>query len=125
MIRKVLFVLFAGLLIVGVARLSFAMSCHADASQPQTAEAGPAVEAGIQEAVDVGNQICPVSGEKINPEMKAVYEHEGKTYNFCCGMCIEEFKKDPAKYIAIVDKELKEADTTTSASPAAHGEHQH
>jgi YHS domain-containing protein len=56
-----------------------------------------------KEAANVGNKICPVSGEK----MKATYEHEEKIYNFCCPMCIEEFKKGPEKYIKKVEEELK------------------
>ncbi|MBU4311747.1 MAG: YHS domain-containing protein [Candidatus Omnitrophica bacterium] len=55
--------------------------------------------------VDVGNKICPVSGEEIYEEMKATYEHEGKIYNFCCAMCIDEFKKDPEKYIEKIEEE--------------------
>ena len=48
-----------------------------------------------QKAVDVGNKICPVGGEKIDEKMKATYEYEGKIYNFCCAMCIDDFKKIP------------------------------
>lgn len=54
---------------------------------------------------DVGNKICPVSGDKINEKMKATYEYEGKIYNLCCPMCIDEFKKDPAKYITKTEEE--------------------
>ena len=43
-------------------------------------------------------QICPVSGDKANPEV--TYVHEGKTYAFCCKGCINKFKKDPEKYLA-------------------------
>ena len=60
-----------------------------------------------KDLVDVGNKICPVSGEEIKEESKATYEYEGKIYNFCCPMCIDEFKKDPEKYIKRVDEELK------------------
>ena len=55
-------------------------------------------------ATDVGNTICPVTGEKIDAKTKATYEYQGKIYNFCCPMCIDEFKKDPGKYI----KKIKE-----------------
>jgi len=40
--------------------------------------------------------ICPVMGGKASPDYSYVYN--GKTYYFCCPSCIEEFKKDPAKY---------------------------
>ncbi|MBU4487815.1 MAG: YHS domain-containing protein [Candidatus Omnitrophica bacterium] len=55
--------------------------------------------------VDVGNTICPVTGEKIDEKTKATYAYEGKIYNFCCPMCIDDFKKDPQKYIDIINKE--------------------
>lgn len=57
--------------------------------------------------VDVGNKICPVTGEKINEKTKATYEYEGKIYNFCCAACIDEFKKDPDQYIKKIDEELR------------------
>jgi YHS domain-containing protein len=58
-------------------------------------------------AVDAGNKICPVSNEKITDKLKATYEYEGRIYNFCCPVCIEEFKKDPQKYIKKIEEELK------------------
>jgi YHS domain-containing protein len=58
-------------------------------------------------AVNIGNKICPVTGEKIDEKTKATYEYKGKIYNFCCAMCIDEFKKDPEKYIKKVEEELQ------------------
>lgn len=60
-----------------------------------------------EKATNVGNAICPVTGEKIDEETKATYEYKGKIYNFCCAMCIEEFKNDPEKYIKKVEEELQ------------------
>ncbi len=60
-----------------------------------------------QEAVNVGNKVCPVTGEKIDEKTKATYEYKGKIYNFCCPMCIDEFKKDPGKYIKKIEEELQ------------------
>ena len=48
--------------------------------------------------VDVGNRVCPVSGDKVSGKHFVVYE--GKRYGLCCPHCEKEFKKDPAKYIA-------------------------
>lgn len=62
-----------------------------------------------QKAVDAGNKICPVSQGAVDEKLKATYEYEGKIYNFCCAMCIDDFKKDPKKYIKIVEKETREA----------------
>lgn len=56
-------------------------------------------------AVNVGNKICPVTGDKVDG--KTTYEYQGKIYNFCCPACIDEFKKDPGKYIKKVEEELK------------------
>jgi YHS domain-containing protein len=57
--------------------------------------------------VEVGNKICPVSGNPVGemgPAIKHVYN--GKIYNLCCGMCPGTFDKDPAKYVKIADDEV-------------------
>ena|SRR3989338_944998 len=55
---------------------------------------------GLEEA---GNRLCPVSDGKIdfeNPKHKpARLAYKGKIYNFCCDMCIKDFKKDPDKFV--------------------------
>lgn len=55
-------------------------------------------------ATDVGNTICPVTGEKIDAKTKVTYEYQGKIYNFCCPMCTDKFKKDPDKYIKKIEE---------------------
>jgi len=75
------------------------------------------------EAVNIGNKICLVSGEKINQDLKATYEYEGKIYNFCCAACIDEFKKYPGKYIKKVKEELK--GNSTNMGGNMHEEHTH
>jgi len=63
-------------------------------------------DAQQKEPVDAGNTICPVSGGKIGEMGPGVqYEHEGKIYHFCCAGCIDEFKKDPVKYIKIIEEQ--------------------
>ena len=64
-------------------------------------------------AVEVGNKICPVSGDKIlsagqKSEMGETvkYEYNGKVYNLCCKMCVKDFKKDPEKYSKIAEDEV-------------------
>lgn len=59
------------------------------------------------EAIKIGNNICPVCEGEIEAGKEDAYEYEGKIYNFCRADCVEEFKKDPQKYIEIVEKELK------------------
>ena len=57
-----------------------------------------------EQAVDVGNKICPVMGGKVSDEN--FYEYKGKRYGLCCPMCEAAFKADPKKYSAIADKEV-------------------
>jgi len=57
-----------------------------------------------EQAVDVGNKICPVMGEKVSG--KDYYEYKGKRYGLCCPMCPATFASDPEKYSAIADKEV-------------------
>lgn len=51
-----------------------------------------------------GQGICPVLGGKASPSVS--YQYKGKTYYFCCSACINEFKKNPEKYLARI-KEFK------------------
>jgi YHS domain-containing protein len=59
---------------------------------------------------------CPVTGEKIPRDSKITYAYKGKVYKFCCGDCIEKFKKDPEKYIGKV-KENTAKGTEESTRP--------
>ncbi|MDD4953497.1 MAG: YHS domain-containing protein [Candidatus Omnitrophica bacterium] len=95
--KKILFVVIvSGVLFMASAQavkaqnVSEATKTGVDASKPQ----------------DVGNKMCPVTGLKIDEKTKATYEYKGKIYNFCCAMCIDEFKKDPEKYIKKVEEEM-------------------
>lgn len=49
-------------------------------------------------AVDVGNKVCPVSGDEVG-DSKLTETYDGKTYHFCCDGCPQKFNKDPEKYI--------------------------
>ena len=115
MIKKLLVIFVVGLFFAGLSRVSLAMMCadkgtsgeeHSSRQQLAQAEtAKPDAATPVKKAEDAGNKICPVSGEKIGEKMKATYAYEGKTYNFCCAMCIDNFKKDPQKYIKKVEEE--------------------
>ena len=94
MLRKIL-----SLIICGV---FFVASGIIIAQAENNAETGTSLVAQVQ---NVGNKICPVMGNPIVEDAKVTYEYEGKVYNFCCESCIGEFKKDPAKYIKIIEKE--------------------
>ena len=71
------------------------------------------MDSASTQAIEVGNKICPVTGDKIpaSGEEGAMgdepvkYEHNGKIYNLCCKMCVKDFKKNPEKYSKIADDE--------------------
>jgi len=48
---------------------------------------------------------CVVSGEKLGSMGEPfLHEHEGTTVKFCCESCLPEFEKDPAKFLAKLQK---------------------
>jgi YHS domain-containing protein len=52
--------------------------------------------------------VCVVSGEKLGEMGKpAVIQHEGREVRFCCPACVDKFKKDPAKYLKMLDEAEK------------------
>lgn len=90
----------------------------AQETQDKTVEAQVITEntPASKDAVEVGNKICPVSGDKVPaPGEKGTMgdnpvkiEYKGRIYNLCCPMCIKDFKKNPEKYSAVAEKEVKE-----------------
>src|SRR3989338_3683058 len=57
------------------------------------------------DAVEVGNKICPISGKVVDLMGEGIkYEYNGKIYNFCCKMCLKDFKQDPEKYGRIAEE---------------------
>ena len=56
------------------------------------------VPPAASEIADLGNRVCPVSGDKVSGKHFVVYK--GKRYGLCCPHCEKEFMKDPEKYIA-------------------------
>ena len=72
-----------------------------------TVSARAADDAGKKEAAKPINKKCPVEHGDVDP--KVTIQHDGKTIGFCCAGCDEEFKKDPAKYMAVIAKEQKDA----------------
>jgi YHS domain-containing protein len=47
-------------------------------------------------ATDLGNTICPISGDKVG-NSKLVELYDGKVYHLCCPSCQDDFEKDPGK----------------------------
>ena len=109
MLKKKLILAGIVLFMFGLATSSFAqMKCAGHPSGGHKHNPSVSMTQTNQEkAVAVGNKVCPVLNEKIDEKTKATYEYEGKIYNFCCASCIDEFKKDPQKYIKKVEEELK------------------
>ncbi len=59
-------------------------------------------------ATNVGNKICPVSGEEIGKMGKGTqYEYNGNIYNFCCSGCLKDFNKNPEYYVKKVEETMK------------------
>jgi len=54
---------------------------------------------------------CPVMRGKIDE--KFFVDYKGKRIYFCCSGCIEEFNKDPAKYL----KKMEEEGVTPAKTP--------
>ena len=103
---KFLYILAAVILITSGS--VYAMTCCAQAEETKGAASS--------NAVNVGNTVCPVTGEPI--DQKTTYEYKGKIYNFCCPKCIEAFKKNPEKYSAMVGQE-------NGSEHSMHEGHQH
>lgn len=57
-------------------------------------------------SVKIFNEVCPVLGYKVNPEIKPV-EYKGRLYGFCCSGCDEKFAANPEKYIVNLSRDGK------------------
>ncbi|MFH1190532.1 MAG: hypothetical protein V1682_07610 [Candidatus Omnitrophota bacterium] len=57
--------------------------------------------------VNAGNRVCPVMGTPVEPGKSLTVEHEGVLYNVCCPTCVDVFRNDPYKYIAIVKNQMR------------------
>jgi hypothetical protein len=61
--------------------------------------------------------LCPIMAD--NPINKNLFvDYDGKRIYVCCRGCIGVVKKDPAKYIALLEKEGITLDKVPVASPA-------
>ena len=133
MLKKMTAVVVAVAGVIGVSGLSFsALSgeekmhravyqqvAHADHKKEAAAEQAKAPVEG-KTAEDAANTICPVSGEKIDENTKVTYEYKGKIYAFCCQVCLEEFKKDPEKFIQKMEKEKSEGSKQEQSDKEHH-----
>ena len=74
---------------------------------------------------------CVVSGDKLGGDMgEAIdYVHKGdgkpdRLVRFCCKDCIGDFKKEPAKYLKMID-EAAAAKAKGSSGHSGHSGHNH
>lgn len=75
----------------------------APASEPkETPKPEPKAE---QKATDAMNDICPVTGDTVDPKFTA--KHEGRTIAFCCEHCLREFNDADEKGKAEIAAKLK------------------
>ena len=54
----------------------------------------------IANAKNIGNTVCPIEDEAIDPEHKFLAYQNGMLINLCCAHCLEEFNKKPVEYTA-------------------------
>ena len=78
----------AGLLQVGCEEKPQAAAPTAEATKTTGADAYPL-------------KVCVVSGEPLGSMGEpAAIQYEGQTVKFCCSGCEEDFRKEPAKFLA-------------------------
>jgi YHS domain-containing protein len=62
---------------------------------------GPTTKPATTKPVDKTpiNKFCAVEGKDHDVDPKVTTVYQGKTIGFCCRDCVEEFEKDPEKYM--------------------------
>lgn len=103
---------------------------HEGMDHMESSEAVGAVASGPQGDLaslkEVGNTICPVSGDKVGQMGEAVkYEYNGKIYNLCCPMCKKDFANDPEKFSKKAEEQAAEEGAVTEGESSMHGTHEH
>ena len=72
----------------------------------------PATDDNSSASQSYSLDFCVVSGNDLNDEdtdmIPFTYEHEGIQIVFCCKPCLPKFKKDTAKYMAIIKEEMED-----------------
>ncbi|OGX11808.1 MAG: hypothetical protein A2351_07210 [Omnitrophica bacterium RIFOXYB12_FULL_50_7] len=75
--------------------------------------------------VDVGNKLCPISGEPVSGT--SFVEYQGKRYGLCCSGCDKMFLAEPEKYLAKMNAQeaaLVQKSVSTQ-EPMRETEHSH
>jgi YHS domain-containing protein len=92
-----------------------ALAVLATAGVAVSAFAGEDVASATPSAVKA-QTLCPVMGGKVNPAL--FVDYQGKRIYVCCQGCVDEVKKDPAKYIAKLDADGITIEKTPAATNA-------
>ena len=98
---------------------------HEHAASAVPSETAPP-EAPPQTA-EIAQKLCPVMG---NPIDKDIYvDHNGRRVYFCCEMCVEQFKKEPEKYLKKLGEQLQakpsDPEGSTHKETDTHEGHEH
>jgi hypothetical protein len=73
--------------------------------------------------IDLGNEICPIMGNKVNGETWS--EWNGLRVGHCCPPCIEDFLAEPEKTLDEKGIEWRAAAAAVAAIKAASGHERH
>ena len=68
-------------------------------------------------------RLDPVCGMVVATDSPHRFEHEGTTYLFCCGGCLEKFRADPQSFLAPMEA-AQHVDPVCGMSVAADSPHQ-
>ena len=72
----------------------------------------PATDDNSSASQSYSLDFCVVSGNDLNDDdtnmIPFTYEYDGTQIVFCCKPCLPKFKKDPAKYMAIIKEEMED-----------------
>ncbi len=94
----------AGLFAFALFAVGVFAGCGGETGTPAAPTPAAAADSTAAETLQ---KTCPVMGGAIDKDYYVDYE--GRRIYFCCASCIEEFKKDPEKYIGKVDEEIAKA----------------
>ena len=73
----------------------------APATAPSTQPADKSSGVGDKDKKPI-NKFCAVEQENPIDAKGGTYLYKGKVIGFCCPDCVDEFKKDPEKYMATI-----------------------
>ena len=97
---------------LAIATVALATGCNEQKAKGTGEAPGKKTTAVAAAPTGKPQTMCPVMAGKVDKNLYA--DHEGKRVYFCCAGCVDEFKKNPAKYI----KKLEGAGVTLAKAPA-------